>query len=123
MIDHITIRVKNLEKSRAFYEKVLAPLGYIQNIGSADEGYYAFGTGEDPIFEIAQATDKHPAHTQVHIAFKAKNIEQIDAFYQTAIANGATDNGKPGPRKEYTPSYYAAFVYDLDQNNIEACMY
>lgn len=123
MIDHVTIRVKDLEKSRSFYEKVLATLGYEQNIGSKKEGYYGFGFGEDPILEISQATKVHPAHKNVHIAFKAKTKNQIKEFYKVAIANGAKDHGKPGPRKNYTPTYYAAFVIDADGNNIEVCLY
>lgn len=123
MIDHVTICVKNLEKSRAFYEKVLATLGYRHNIGSKKERYYGFGFGEDPILEISQATKDRPAHKKVHIAFKAKTKDQIKEFYKVAIANGAKDNGKPGPRKNYTPTYYATFVIDADGNNIEACLY
>lgn len=123
MIDHVTIRVKNLEKSRAFYEKILATLGYKHNIGSKKDGYYGFGFGEDPILEISQATKDRPAHKKVHIAFKAKTKDQIKEFYKVAIANGAKDNGKPGSRKNYTPTYYAAFVIDADGNNIEACLY
>lgn len=123
MIDHITIRVTDLEKSRIFYKKLLATLSYEQNIGSKEEGYYGFGLGEDPIFEIAQATKDFPAHKKVHIAFKAKSQSQVEEFYATAIANGAKDNGKPGPRKNYTPTYYAAFIIDADENNIEVCIY
>src|SRR3990167_6034734 len=118
MIDHITIRVGDLEKSRSFYEKVLAPFGYKHNIGSQKEGYYGFGVGEDPILEISQSTKGRPAHKKVHIAFKAKTKDQIKEFYKVALANGATDNGKPGPRKNYTPTYYAAFIIDPDGNNI-----
>ena len=123
MIDHVTIRVKDLEKSRSFYEKILATLGYKHNIGSQKEGYYGFGLGEDPIFEITQATGELPANKKVHIAFKAKTKDQIKKFYEVAIANGAQNNGKPGPRKNYTQTYYAAFIIDADGNNIEACWY
>lgn len=123
MIDHVTIRVKDLEKSRVFYEKVLAALGYKHNIGSKKEGYYGFGFGEDPIFEISKPTKERPVNRKVHIAFKAKTKDQIKEFYKVAIANGAKDNGKPGSCKNYTPTYYAAFVIDADGNNIEACLY
>ncbi len=123
MIDHITIRVKNLEKSKQFYEPVLATLGYTQNLGSKEDGYYGFGIGNDPIFEISQSTKQRPAHKKIHIAFKTTTKEQIKNFYNTAIMHGAKDNGKPGPRKNYTPTYYAAFIIDRDGNNIEVCMY
>lgn len=120
MLDHITIRVKNLEKSKAFYEKVLNTFGYVLNLGSKDENFYGFGLGEDPIFEIAQATKTRPAHKKIHIAFKASDKKQVVQFYKVAFKNGAKDNGKPGYRKNYTPTYYAAFVIDPDGNNIEA---
>lgn len=123
MIDHVTIRVCNLEKSRAFYETILAVLGYGLNLGSKKESFYGFGVGKNPIFEIAQATSTRPAHTKIHVAFRAKDREQVRRFYAIAIKNGAKDNGKPGPRKNYAPTYYAAFVIDPDGNNIEACLY
>lgn len=61
--------------------------------------------------------------TEVHIAFAAKNVDQVKAFYETAIAAGGKDNGEPGPRPEYWPTYYGAFVLDPDGNNIEATCY
>ena len=82
MIDHITIRVQDLEKSRTFYEKALAVLGHKHNIGNSEEGYYGFGIGEDPVLEITQATAERPAHTKIHFAFKASGKEQVDEFYR-----------------------------------------
>lgn len=123
MIDHITIQVKDLEASRSFYEKVLGVIGYTQNITNDKKTFYGFGSGDAPIFEIVQSTPEHPAHKKIHVAFKAKNEEQVKKFYTTAIGNGAKDNGKPGPRKDYSPTYYAAFIIDLDDNNIEICLY
>ena len=123
MIDHITIQVKDLEKSKALYEEVLAVFGYKQNLTNEKKTFYGFGLGEDPIFEIVQATPENPVSKGIHVAFKAKTKEQIDEFHKIALENGAKDNGKPGPRKNYTPTYYAAFIYDLDGNNIEACLY
>ncbi len=123
MIDHITIQVKNLEKSKAFYEKVLAVFGYTMNLTNEKKTFYGFGLGKDPIFEIVQSGKSHPAHKKIHVAFKAKNKDQVKNFYKIAIKNGAKDNGKPGQRKNYTPTYYAAFVIDFDGNNIEACLY
>jgi catechol 2,3-dioxygenase-like lactoylglutathione lyase family enzyme len=123
MIDHITIQVEDLQNSRAFYEKVLAVLGYEQNITNEKNTFYGFGVGKDPIFEIVQSTLEHPAHKKVHVAFKAKTKEQVKEFYDVALANGATDNGEPGPRKNYSPTYYAAFVIGPDEHNIEVCLY
>jgi predicted lactoylglutathione lyase len=123
MIDHVSIRVKDLEKSRAFYEKVLTVFGYTLNLSNEQKSFYGFGIGKDPILEIIQATEKLPAHKKIHIAFKAKTKDQVKEFYKVAMENGAKDNGKPGPRKIYTPTYYAAFIVDFDNNNIEACLY
>lgn len=123
MIDHITIQVHNLEISRAFYEKVLAVIGYTQNLTNDKHTFYGFGIGDDPIFEIVQSGAEHPAHKKVHVAFKAENTQQVNEFYRIALENGAKDNGKPGPRPDYTPTYYAAFILDPDDNNIEICVH
>lgn len=123
MIDHITIQVKDLEKSRAFYEKVLGVLGYKQNITNDRKTFYGFGPEKEPFFEIVQSTSENPPHKKVHVAFKAKTKEEIEQFHKIALENGARDNGKPGPRENYSPTYYAAFIIDLDENNIEACLY
>lgn len=123
MIDHITIRVSDLEKSKNFYEKVLHILGMSIVLGSAEEGYYGFGIGDEPYFEISQADAENPAHKRVHVAFKAQDKNSIDNFYNKAIELGASDNGAPGPRPDYTPTYYAAFIRDYDDNNIEVCTY
>lgn len=123
MLDHITIQVRNLAKSKNFYDAVLESLGMKIVLSNTKKSFWGYGVKEDPIFEIAQATKSSPAHKRVHIAFKAKNRKSVDAFYKTAIAAGGKDNGPPGPRPNYTPSYYAAFVRDPDGNNIEACIY
>jgi len=123
MIDHITIQVKDLEKSRAFYEKILGVIGYKQNITNEKKTFYGFGPGETPFFEIVQSSQERPAHEKIHVAFKTKNKDQVNEFYKIALENGAKDNGEPGPREEYSPTYYAAFVIDPDENNLELCLY
>lgn len=123
MLDHITIYVENLEKSKIFYEKVLSVLNYKLNISNKENSFYGFWIWKDPYFEIVQWNKNTPIHTGIHIAFKADNKEQIDEFYKTALENWAKDNWKPWPRKDYNPTYYACFFYDLDGNNIEACLY
>ncbi len=123
MIDHITIRVKDLEKSKVFYEKVLAIIDYEQVLTDEKNTMYGFGPDGEPLFEIVQSNKKFPAQTKLHFAFKAKSKNQIDKFHEVALASGAKDNGKPGPRPNYTPTYYAAFVIDPDGNNLEFCLY
>ena len=123
MLDHITFRVSNLAKSKEFYEKTLAKLGMSIVLGSEQEGYWGFGVEHEPYFEIAGATKERPAHKKLHVAFKAKDKKMVDDWYTASIEAGATDNGKPGLRPDYTPTYYAAFIKDMDENNIEVCLY
>jgi catechol 2,3-dioxygenase-like lactoylglutathione lyase family enzyme len=119
MLDHIGFPVTNFARSKAFYEKALAPLGMrvVMAVNLDDEdGYAGFGT-ERPFFWIG--TGK-PLTGRLHVAFAAKTRAEVQAFYEAAIAAGATDNGPPGLRPHYHENYYAAFVLDPDGHNIEA---
>ncbi|PKL77297.1 MAG: glyoxalase/bleomycin resistance/extradiol dioxygenase family protein [Candidatus Melainabacteria bacterium HGW-Melainabacteria-1] len=118
MLDHIGLRVSNFERSKAFYEQVLKPLGYGVEMAFEHEGISAAGFGSQgkPSFWISEG---QPAEG-LHLAFAASNRAAVDAFYAAALAAGATDNGAPGPRPQYHPGYYGAFVLDLDGHNIEA---
>ena len=127
MIDHITINVVDLEKSKAFYEKVLATLGMKINLGGPPAQFYGFGAADAPEFEIAagrvfisQSDGEYPVTPSFHIAFRALDHAAVDAFYRVALEAGAKDNGAPGIRADYAENYYAAFVIDPDGNNIEA---
>ncbi len=122
MIDHTGINVRNLARSKEFYESILAPIGY--EIRVELDGAVGFGStepshGDDPggDFWIAEGNPSLPRN---HIAFRAASIAQVDAFYEAALAAGARDNGAPGLRPHYHTSYYAAFVFDPDEYNIEA---
>lgn len=117
MIDHISLKTKDYAKSKAFYDKALAPLGYraVMDFGEAA------GYGDTrPYFWIG--SDKRSARSDgpVHVAFMAQDRKAVDAFYKAAIAAGGKDNGKPGLRPQYHPDYYGAFVFDPDGNNMEA---
>jgi catechol 2,3-dioxygenase-like lactoylglutathione lyase family enzyme len=118
VIDHVTVGVSDLARSRDFYEKALLPLGFSQ-IGAWREGdvEIEFGLEEAPNFAISTA---YPTGAPVHIAFAADRREQVDAFHAAAIAAGGRDNGAPGLRPKYNEDYYAAYVIDLDGHNIEA---
>ena len=120
MIDHTGINATAPAKTRAFYEKALAPLGYRSMIDIPKEltgGRVVFGMGvpPKPDFWVSEGapTDK------VHIAFRAETRAQVDAFHEEALAAGGTDNGGPGPRPHYHEHYYGAFVLDPDGHNIE----
>ncbi|MDE5452596.1 VOC family protein [Bradyrhizobium sp. CSA112] len=118
MIDHITIAVSDLQRSKHFYEKSFAPLGYSISFGK--EGiFWAFDIG-DGLFEISSAmAERPPPYTRVHVAFRAKSKEEVVGFYRAALDAGAQDNGPPGPRPAYSEDYYACFVLDPDGYNIE----
>ena len=123
MIDHITLRVKDLEKSRAFYDELLKVIEYKIVLGKDDEPFRGYGVDVDPIFEIVQADSNQPANSHVHIAFKVESEEIVKEFYEKALALGGKDNGPPRPRPHYGETYYAAFILDSDENNIEVCLY
>lgn len=115
MLDHVSLSVTDAKKAQTFYAKALAPLGY--KLVSEYEG--GFGVGQDggSTLWAAQGPAQQPI---AHLAFRAADRRQVDAFHKAALAAGGTDNGKPGLRENYSPTYYAAFVIDPDGNNIEA---
>ena len=115
MIDHIGIAVSDLDRSIAFYQKALAPLGY--ELIRKFEGMAAgFGKNGKPDFWIGKGEVKGTAH----IAFRAGGRAEVRSFYEAAMAAGAKDNGAPGPRPHYHEHYYGGFVHDPDVHNIEA---
>jgi catechol 2,3-dioxygenase-like lactoylglutathione lyase family enzyme len=128
MIDHMTFRVKDLAKSRAFYQAALAPLGYTELVEFAfgDQKMIGLGTkgAEHTKFDTwliqGPSAYNEPVTRGCHLAWGAPNRAAVDAFYQAALAHGGTDNGPAGLRPHYHPNYYGAFVIDPDGNNIEA---
>ena len=116
MIDHVTLPVADYARSKAFYEKALAPLGYahVMEFHGCVGGFAVDGK---PDFWIE---GQEGAPREVHVAFGAKTRAAVDAFHAAALAAGAEDNGQPGLRPEYHATYYAAFAIDPDGHNIEA---
>jgi catechol 2,3-dioxygenase-like lactoylglutathione lyase family enzyme len=115
MLDHISLSVTDPARSQAFYAGALAPLGY--KVVSEYEGGFGIGIdGGSTIWAAAGPAQKPVAH----LAFRAADRGQVEAFHRAAIAAGGKDNGKPGPRTNYSPTYFAAFVLDPDGNNVEA---
>lgn len=115
VFDHLGLSVSDYAQSKAFYEKVLAPLGI--TVMTEGEGWCLIGRmGEGYLWLGRYGTLTAP----IHIAFSAKTRADVRAFYEAALAAGAKDNGKPGIRTQYHPNYYGAFVLDRDGHNIEA---
>ena len=122
-LDHVSLVVSDYARSKAFYEKALAPLGIqvLKDYGQA----CGFGR-KMPEFWIFtgpssfQSADHMKLITPMHIAFAAENRSQVAAFHQAALAAGARDFGTPGLRAHYHENYYGAFVLDPDGHDIEA---
>ena len=116
MLDHVTVNVSDFQASRRFYAAALEPLGYA--VAYEWETGCGLGTGQgNPQMWIRQ--EGEPGGP-VHFAFVASSQEAVQAFHEAALAAGGTDNGPPGIREQYSPTYYAAFAHDPDGNNVEA---
>ena len=115
MLDHVGIPVSDFERSKRFYEQALSPLGY-GLIMEPRRGVAGLGRSGKPDFWVFRG---EPGRA-VHVAFAAYDRASVDAFHEAAIAAGGQDNGRPGLRPEYHPTYYGAFVLDPDGNNVEA---
>ena len=120
MIDHVSIKVKDVEQAKAFYEAALAPLGYARGI-EYPGGMQLLVEGEPGDVWVAPLPEGAEA-VPTHVALRAADAAAVDAFYEAALAAGGTDNGAPGPR-DYHPGYYAAFVHDPEGNNIESVIH
>jgi catechol 2,3-dioxygenase-like lactoylglutathione lyase family enzyme len=119
-IHHVSIGVRDLDNSKAFYNDILGVLGYrpyVDKYGTAswkpNEGGTAFWINKRNGVTI-------DSNNGSHIAFKVNSQEQVDEFYEMAIKAGGRDDGPPGLRPEYRDTYYSAFVIDLDGHKIEA---
>jgi catechol 2,3-dioxygenase-like lactoylglutathione lyase family enzyme len=114
LFDHVGVPVRDLARSRAFYEGALQPFG-VRVVESA------LGPGfETDAFGDFWIREEKPAAGPVHIAFAAPDRETVDAFHAAAVEAGGVDNGRPGLRPHYHSGYYAAYVLDPDGNNVEA---
>jgi catechol 2,3-dioxygenase-like lactoylglutathione lyase family enzyme len=125
MIDHLGLAVSDFARSKEWYAKALAPIGYKVMMEFPAEqagGQPAAGLGDGkPDLWIAGGGPTQP-HT--HLAFAVKSRALVDAFYKAALAAGGRDNGPPGIRAHYHPDYYGAFVLDPDGHNVEVvCHY
>ena len=131
MLDHMTFRVTDISRAKNFYSAALKPLGY----SVCFEGYFGEnilgfaypepsepdGKKADVWFVDGPSPYGGPPQTSgCHLAWRAENRDQVDAFYKAAMDAGAKDNDAPGLRPDYHANYYGAFVIDPEGNNIEA---
>ncbi len=121
MIDHLGLTVSEFNRSKAFYDAALKPLGVsvVMQVGAEVTGGHPYvGYGKDrPVFWVGA---DGPSTGPLHVAFTAQTRAEVDAFYAAAMAAGGRDNGAPGIRAHYHPNYYGAFVLDPDGTNVEA---
>ena len=115
VVDHVLVVVDDLAASRRLYTAALGPLGYVEL--HVQDDCVAYGTDGLDDFGICQGS---PVTSAAHVAFDAPGREAVDAFFESALANGATLRGEPGVWTQYSNRYYAAFVNDLHGNNVEA---
>src|SRR5208282_5292732 len=118
MIDHVSIGVRDIARSKRFYDAALKPLGYA--CLSQGEGSLGYGRG---IVALWIGATEHPVAADMtsglHFCFTAPTPDSVNAFHAAALKTGGRDNGKPGLRADYSPGYYAAFVIDPDGYRIE----
>ena len=120
MLDHLGIVVTDLARALAFYDRALAPLGItrvMQFPGEENPTGVGYGNGRKPFFWVGA---HRPPSGPIHVAFAAASQAEVGAFHAAALAAGGIDNGAPGLRPGYHPTYYGAFALDPDGNNIEA---
>lgn len=117
MIDHVSIGVRDLAAASRFYEAVLAPLGYKKL--RDEKATVGFGKTYNE-FWLNLRPNLAKGDTGVHVCLRARGIDAVEAFHATALQMGATSEGTPGPRPEYSKAYFAAFIRDADGNVVEA---
>jgi catechol 2,3-dioxygenase-like lactoylglutathione lyase family enzyme len=122
MLHHVSIGVADVARAAQFYDPVLRELGF----GRVMEFLpYGIGYGDKlPQFWVQLPHDQRPASVGngVHVAFNATSEAMVRAFHRVALEAGGTNEGEPGPRPDYGPDYFGAFVRDLDGNKLEAVL-
>jgi catechol 2,3-dioxygenase-like lactoylglutathione lyase family enzyme len=116
MYDHIGLKVKDLEASVCFYSAALAAVGH--ELCSRDASGASFGPANAPALWLSAANGS--TGPGVHVGFSAADHAAVNRFHKDGMTAGGRDHGRPGPRSDYSPTYYAAFLLDPDGNNVEA---
>jgi catechol 2,3-dioxygenase-like lactoylglutathione lyase family enzyme len=119
MFDHISIGVRDVARTKRFYDAALEPLGY--RCLSEDAATLGYGDSRVSLW-IGKVDRPVPADagSNLHFCFAAPSRKAVDAFHAAAMAAEGRDNGAPGLRRDYGPNYYAAFAIDPDGYRLEA---
>lgn len=126
MLHHLSLGVADIERATAFYDAVLAPLGYVRvwsdlRPGESNQAVgYGVAGGGDGLALKHRPDGQRPPGPGFHVAFTAPDRAAVDEFHLMGLQHGGRDNGAPGLREHYGPHYYAAFVIDPDGHAIEA---
>jgi catechol 2,3-dioxygenase-like lactoylglutathione lyase family enzyme len=120
MLSHVSFGVADLAKAGAFYDAVLRPLGYVRAWAGEHGIGYGPPDGNDKLALFAQDGRVSPPSAGFHLALIAPSRAAVDAFHAAALRLGGGDDGAPGLRPDYSPTYYAAFVFDPDGYKLEA---
>ena len=118
-VSHVSLGTNAFERAAKFYDVVLATVGATRIL--AHPGAIAYGKCF-PEFWLQKpySGERATVGEGTHVCFMASSEAQVDAFYRAALAAGATDDGSPGARPQYSAAYYGCFVRDLDGHKIEA---
>lgn len=122
MLDHVSIGVADLERSRLFYDAALRPLGLARTVDFGSRGTdYGWAPGSlGVVFTITREPGVAAPYAGMHVCFRAPDHEAVRGFHAAALVSGGKSDGAPGLRPLYHPDYYAAFVLDPDGHRIEA---
>ncbi len=120
MLSHLSLGVADLERSGAFYDAALGALGYARVWSNAEGIGYGPAGGNDKLALFPRTAAASLPGTGFHLAFEAPSRSAVDSFHAAALRAGGRDDGQPGPRSHYSPTYYAAFVIDPDGHKLEA---
>ncbi|HEY2071535.1 MAG TPA: VOC family protein [Rhizomicrobium sp.] len=122
MLHHVSVGVRDVARAATFYDPVMKALGY-KRVADYSPGAIAYGEAKGrPQFWIGLPHDQGAPSSGngAHVGFSAKSKAAVMKFHEAALKAGGSNNGEPGPRPDYGPSYFGAFIYDLDGNKIEA---
>jgi len=122
MLDHVSVGVTDLERSRRFYDAVLRPLGIVRIVDFQQRGsdYGAMAGSLGVEFTITAETGNSMLSRGMHLCFRAPDRAAVQAFHTAALHSGGRSDGEPGLRPQYHADYFAAFVLDPDGHRVEA---